>query len=274
MWKKRVLCLVLVVCAILLTACQQQETFPNQPRQNTAETAEQAAPVQQESAPQQLISSQTDFDSGAYDPTSEEGGDSEYIGDNGTPVPTVYSDFAGATPVKIDPIDKPTPTPLPKLTFSYTTYSVSAFHLTFDGPAGWIPDESIAGVYTLTNPDPSMDYAAKVEIRATPVNTNYNAKELTKEVKAALDSIRSEWKFKTFEGSDTASRFFIDGNGVYASFRGNLDNLEETGVAGRVIINCVNKTLYVMIVSYPRSMADTFAEGVYNKARHTMKLAQ
>ena len=116
---------------------------------------------------------------------------------------------------------------LPPIAFTYETYEAKSLGLQFEAPSGWIPDESIAGVYTLTNPDPSMDYAAKVEIRATPVNTNYNAKELTKEVKAALDSIRSEWKFKTFEGSDTASRFFIDGNGVYASFRGNLDNLDH-----------------------------------------------
>ena len=30
--KKRMICLVLILCAaLILTACQQQETFPNQP---------------------------------------------------------------------------------------------------------------------------------------------------------------------------------------------------------------------------------------------------
>ena len=43
------------------------------------------------------------------------------------------------------------------------------------------------------------------------------------------------------------------------------------GVAGRVIVNTVDKVLYILHVSYPRSMADNFAEGVYNKVRSTMK---
>ena len=38
------------------------------------------------------------------------------------------------------------------------------------------------------------------------------------------------------------------------------------------MINCVNKTLYILHCSYPRGLADTFADGVYNKVRNTMKL--
>jgi hypothetical protein len=38
-------------------------------------------------------------------------------------------------------------------------------------------------------------------------------------------------------------------------------------------VNTVNKVLYVLHVSYPRGLADTFADGVYNKIRHSMKLA-
>ena len=42
--------------------------------------------------------------------------------------------------------------------------------------------------------------------------------------------------------------------------------------AGRIIVNVVNKVMYVLHVSYPRGLADTFADGVYNKIRHSMKL--
>lgn len=271
MWKKKILCLAALLCVLLLaTACQQkQETFPNQPRQNTE--TQQPAAIQETAAPETSGSSQTDYDDGSYNPALEEGGESEYIGDSASPAPTIYSDYAGATPVKIDPIDKPTPTPLPKLTFAYTTYQSNNLHLTFDGPAGWMAEES-ADSYMLINPDPSMDYAAKAEIRVTPVNKNYTQKELAKEVSSALDAQRSNGGYDTFETSQTATRTFIDGNGVYASFKGTLKNPEGTGVAGRIIINTVNKNLYVMTVTYPRGLADTFAEGVYNKIRHSMKL--
>ena len=267
--KKRILCLALAVCALMvLTACgQQKEVYPNQPRQDTATQQPTDAPAQQP-AQQQI----TDYDNGPYNPASEEGGDSEPVADSGTPAPTMYSDYAGATPVKIDPVDKPTPTPYPKLTFTYANYTIPFMNLSFEGPANWVETSNGTDTYTLTNPDPAMDYAAKIEIKTVPVSKTYSQKDLTKEVKTALDAIRSDMNFASFDTSSTATRDFIDGNGVYATFKGNLRNLEETGVAGRVIVNEVKKTMYLMTVTYPRGLADTFAEGVYNKVRHSLKL--
>ena len=44
MWKKRMLCLVLVLCAALtMTACQQKETFPTTAQQPQAAQQQQAA---------------------------------------------------------------------------------------------------------------------------------------------------------------------------------------------------------------------------------------
>ena len=38
MWKKRILCLVLVLCAALvMTACKQKETFPTTPQELTTD---------------------------------------------------------------------------------------------------------------------------------------------------------------------------------------------------------------------------------------------
>ena len=110
MWKKRILCLVLVVCAALvMTACQQKETFPTSPVQQE-QTQQQEAPAQNEQnifgdtpVPQQI-----NFDDGSYDPTSEEGGNEEMLpidqtaADGTTPAPTIKSEYAGATPVLID----------------------------------------------------------------------------------------------------------------------------------------------------------------------------
>ena len=275
MLKKKIVCLILVLCAALvLTACgQQQETYPNQPRQDTG-AAQQQAPVQEQvvaEAPAQQIN----FNDGSYDPASEEGGQSEQViaeTNAATAAPVMQSEYAGATPVKIDPVDKPTPTPLPKLTFSYNTYNASNLHLTFEGPAGWMVDDLAVDSYTLTNPDPSMDYEATVEIRTIAAGKDYTQKELIKEVKAQADTLRSTGNFQSFDASDTAARFFIDGNGVYLAYKGVLNDGQETGVAGRIIVNTVNKTLYVLHVSYPRGLADTFADGVYNKVRHSMKL--
>ena len=265
MWKKRILCLVLVVCAALvMTACQQKQT------------QQQEAPAQNEQnifgdtpVPQQI-----NFDDGSYDPTSEEGGNEEMLpidqtaADGTTPAPTMKSEYAGATPVLIDPIDKPTPTPLPKLAFTYATYEAPALHLTFEAPAGWLPDDSAADTYKLTNPDPSMDYPATLSIRLVPVSKNYNKNELIKEVKSALDTIGSEG-FQKFERSNTAGRKFMNSDGIYANYSGTTtDNVK---VAGRIIISCSDKMLYILNVSYPQGYTKTYVDGVYDKFRHSVK---
>ena len=284
MLKKKTICLALVLCcALVLTACAQQATYPNQPKQDSAsQSSTEQQPVTgqadmsaaSEAAPAQQIN----FNDGSYNPASEEGGQSEQIGDTAqnapavTNAPMMQSEFAGATLVKIDPVDKPTPTPLPKITFSYTTYNAPNLHLTFEGPAGWIADDLAADTYILTNPDPSMDYVAKAEIRTIAAGKDYTQKELVKEAKAQAEALQGTGSFQSFSTSDTATRTFINGNGVYIAYKGTLNDGQETGVAGRIIVNTVNKVLYVLHVSYPRGLADTFADGVYNKIRHSMKL--
>ena len=266
-----ILCLVLVLCLMVLSACQQQETFTTEVTQ-----APQTQAVQQEQSAQDLFSGavveSTNFDDGSYDPASEEGGEKEDVEDVPalpTTAPTIQSDYAGATPVVIDPIDKPTPTPLPPITFTYATYEASALHLTFDAPAGWLADDTQPDSYTLTNPDPSADYAANLIIRMVPVNKNYSKSDLTKEIRGMLDTIKSSG-FKSFSPSNTASRTFLTGDGIYANYSGT--NSDGVQVAGRVIASCVNKNLSVLHVSYPKGYTETYVEGVFNKFRHTAKL--
>ena len=276
MWKKRILCLALVVCAALvMTACQQKETFPTSPvQQEQAQQQEVPAQDEQNIFGDTPVPQQINFDDGSYDPTSEEGGNEEMLpsdltaSDGTTPAPTMKSEYAGATPVLIDPIDKPTPTPLPKLAFTYATYEAPALHLTFEAPAGWLPDDSASDTYKLTNPDPSMDYPATLSIRLVPVSKNYNKNELIKEVKSALDTIGSDG-FQKFERSNTAGRKFMNADGIYANYSGTtIDNVK---VAGRIIIACSNKMLYILDVSYPQGYTKTYVDGVYDKFRHTVK---
>lgn len=273
MWKKRMLCLVLVLCALLLTACQEKQTFATldsagQVKGNTAEESTQQDPF--DNAVVDSVSD--DYDDGSYDPASEEDADPEIIPEPEVPVtapPTMQSEYAGATPVLIDPIDKPTATPLPKLTFSYATYEAAALHLTFEAPAGWTVDDSQPDTYTLTDPNKALDYTPTMTIRVIPVNKTYSKSDLNKEIKGMLDTRRSEG-FKKFSSSNTASRTFLNSNGVYVNYTGTLDN--DVKVAGRIIVSCLNKNLYVLHVTYPQGYTDTYVDGVFNKFRHTVKL--
>jgi hypothetical protein len=178
------------------------------------------------------------------------------------------SEYAGATPVLIDPIDKPTATPLPTLSFGYTTYEASTLHMTFDAPSGWLVEES-SDTFTLTNPDPSMDFAAQLIVRAVPVAKQYNKNDLTKEINGILSTIKEEG-FKTFSPSKTAGRVFLNSDGIYANYNGTLESGVKMG--GRVIAACVNKTLYILHVTFPQGYRDFYVSNVYDKFRHTVKL--
>lgn len=283
MMRKKVLWLALILCAaLILTGCQQKAiydtTLPQDRTQQTnAETAEQA-PVQQDVFGSADAS--PDYDDGSYDPTQEEGGDwesvddvnlSEIIASNAdTPAPTMQSEYAGATPALIDPIDKPTPTPLPKINLTYMTYEAAALHMSFEGPAGWTVDESVSDTFRLTNPDTSMDYAAELIVRAIPVNKQYSRSELSREVKGMLDTLSGSGDYKSFEPSNTADRTILGSTGVYANYKATLK--DGTQIAGRMIVVCVDKTLYTLHVTYPRGYTDFYVENVYNKFRHSVKL--
>ena len=274
MWKKRLICLVLLLCAALvMTACAKKETFPTTAIPTAAPTAEAQDP--QNIFGDTPVPQDIDFDDGSYDPTQEEGGGEELltnIGQNNpigpSPAPTMQSEYAGATPVLIDPIDKPTATPLPPLSFTFATYEAPALHLSFEAPAGWIVDDSQPDTYTLTNPDTSMDYAAFVSIRTVPVSKNYNKNELIKEVKGTLETLGGDG-FKKFERSNTAGRKFMNVDGVYANYTGTT--LDDVKVGGRIIISCVDKTLYILYVACPQGYTKTYVDNVYDRFRHSVK---
>ena len=275
MWKKRILCLVLIICAAALSACQAKETFPTADTRTDVSEDQSMESAQNvfEGAVVESTQDSEDYDDGTYDPSSEEDEypeEIEYTADDvETPAPFMQSEYAGATPVVIDPIDKPTPTPLPTLTFTYATYEASALHMTFDAPAGWIVDDSQTDSYTLTNPDPSMDYAANLIVRVVPVNKNYSKSDLTKEVKGMLDTTGGS--LKSFSPSKTANRTFLNSDGVYANYTAATQ--DGVKIAGRIIVSCVNKNLYILHVSYPQGYTETYVDGVFNKFRHTVKLA-
>ena len=271
--KRRMLCLMLALCALVLTACQEREVFDTMPQGGRVTEAPTAEPAQDLFG--SAVVGTTDYDDGSYDPSSEEGGDWEEVPDTqesaATAAPMIQSEYAGATPVLIDPIDKPTPTPLPTLSFSYVTYEAPALHMTFEGPSGWTVDESQSDTFVLTNPDPSMDYAATLTARAVRVNKQYSKNELTKEVKGMLDTLQGSGELTSFSPSNTADRTFLNSTGVYANYKAVV---KATGaeIAGRLIVTCVDRTLYSLHVSYPRGYTEFYVTNVYDKFRHSVKL--
>jgi len=267
--RKLYLVLLLVLCVVLMAGCQKDNGrysdnshTLDQPTQNTNPLETPEAPAQPEI--------NIDFDSGLYDPASEEGlgvEDPELSLTYVTPALTVRSEYAGATPVPIDPIDKPTPTMVPPLSFAYQTYTASNLGLTFDAPMGWVAGQNGANSYVLYNPDPTMDYAATLTLTVTSVSANYNESQLKSEIQSMLNNIGAS--LSPYSPSNTATRTLIGYNGVYANYTGTLEG--GTKVAGRVHATSFNNKLYTLHITYPQAYTETYKEGVYDKVRDTIK---
>ena len=276
MMKRKLLAVLMCLCLLMLAGCKTSEPQRFDYYGNSGSQSSQGG--QPTDAPTDAPQGDIDYDSGDYDPSSEEGiGDDDFslvnVGASSnaqpTDAPTVYSQFAGATPVRIDPIDKPTPTPVPPLTFTYQAYDATNLGLSFEGPIGWTVDASASDAYTIYNPDPSVDYTATLTLRATSVTTQYSEDDLAKEVKSLLSTIGSSG-FSTWNPSNTAPRTLIGYPGVYANYTGVLT--DGTEVAGRVHATYANNTLYTLHITYPRAYTETYKDGVYDKVRNTITI--
>lgn len=276
--KKRILlALMLVACVAALCACQSSGT--KYTVVNSQQPQSQATQNLGTTGISATDEPNIDYDDGTYDPSSEEGlggdlGSFEEVATAApaTAVPTLRSEYAGATPVLLDPIDKPTPTPAPPITFTHQTYEATKLHLTFDAPAGWLVDESVADTYVLTNPDQTMSYTATLTVTATAVSSQMDKSALTSQVNAMLDSLKNRDDVKSFSPSRVDERTLMAQTGMYANYTAVLDNGEE--IAGRVQAACVNKVLYTVHVTYPLTYRDTYVKQVYNTLRDTIKVTQ
>ena len=86
---------------------------------------------------------------------------------------TVYP-YAGSSPIPLIPVDAPSPTPRTELAFTYVPYEVTSLGLSFQGPAGWVPDDSVNEMYTLTEPEEQIKdgQLGVINLYAVPVNSN------------------------------------------------------------------------------------------------------
>ncbi len=265
MKKRLMLALMLILCAALLAGCGEDKKFDVLSANNGGN--------QQSQQPAENVPAQD------ADPLTEEDG---YVEDwaeplptqevaTATPAPTVRSEYAGATPVVIDPIDKPTPTPVPKLAVTYTTYDAVKLGLSFEGPAGWLKDDSAADTFTIQNPNARIDYPATLTIRAQQVSADYSASDLKAVVSSMLNSL-STAGFDEYDPSSTDTRSLLGKSGVYANYTGTLTDGRQ--VAGRVHAVCVDRVLYTIHLSAPRAQWNDYKDMVYDKLRDTITITK
>ena len=188
------------------------------------------------------------------------------------PTPTVNTLFAGATPMPLNPIDMPTPTPRPPLNFSYMPYDFSRLGITFEAPIGWEIDETVENTVTLYQPESMVldNYRAFLMVEAKNVGSAPSKSEMKNFIIGMLSTLSggyAEWK-----PTNTAERTLIGEEGIYADYRGV--QVDGTIVRGRVHITCKNKKQIVVHMSCPAGFNEDYTDGLYVQFRKTLKLSQ
>ncbi len=203
-----------------------------------------------------------------YDPASEEDSLSYYASGS------AYNDYgrslyAGASPIPLDPIDMPTPTPKPQLTFSYGPVTASKIGVSFEGPAGWILDTSADDSVVLTNPTAYDGYNATITVRIYPVASSFKLSDVRTELKNTLKEL-GQFNFAKWNHTELAARTLLKKDGFYADYDGAYYN--GTAIHGRVMMALLDGNKIIMLhLSCPDGFFNSSYKSVINHVRETMK---
>ena len=264
MKKRLMLALMLLLCAVLLVSCGEKQRFDVLTTNNGGSTQQNMGQQKQPAQEENPLAEEDDYaDLAVTLPTQ--------VPVTPTPAPTVRSQYAGATPVVIDPIDKPTPTAVPKLSVTYTPYDALKLGLSFEGPAGWLQDDKASDTFIIQNPNARMDFPATLTLTAQKVSSEYTTSDLKTVVKSMLDSIEKSG-FDSYSPSNTDTRSLLGKNGVYANYTGVLSTGAQ--VSGRVHAVCVDKKLYTVHLVAPKAQWNDYKDMVYDKLRDTLTITK
>ncbi|MBR1586539.1 MAG: hypothetical protein IJ662_13445 [Clostridia bacterium] len=233
--KKAILLMALLLALVLLAGCAASEgtQFPD------AETAFQRDPMSlaaDEDDEEEFDWAEDDEDDAIdwdeYDPASEEDDGAVYVEG------LVYDDmgnsvYAGATPIPLNPIDMPTATPRPELTFTYGQVDIPTLGLSFEAPAGWTVDASAGDTVVITDPTTYDNFNASMTISITPVASTYKLNDVKTSVRDKLKEI-GQYNYSVWTTTSLSERTLLKKDGYYANYRGEY--YDGTVVRGRVMI--------------------------------------
>ena len=203
-----------------------------------------------------------------YDPASEEDSSSYYAPD------AAYNDYgrtmyAGATPIPLDPIDMPTATPKPTISFTYGAVTADKIHLSFEAPVGWGIDSSADDAVLLTNPEALDGINATITVRVYPVAASFKLADLRTELRNTLKEL-GQYNFSKWSTTELASRTLLKKDGYYADYEGVYYN--GTAIYGRVMMALLDGHQIIMVhLSCPDGYFNSSYKAVINHVRETLK---
>ncbi len=181
-----------------------------------------------------------------------------------------------ATPILIDPFDKPTP---PPLTFSYTPVNTEisdALGVTFEVPNDWdvAMDPNSKTVEYKENPS-RIQSGTNVQAFVVVSVSEFSSNRTLDDAKGFLDEQITQMRTlygDKIEVSSRADRKLMSKDGVYISYWiKNYDDITDLMVRGRVHVVAVDRKIYMIRTLWPADYNQEYDDKVYKTIRNTLK---
>lgn len=184
-------------------------------------------------------------------------------------------DSPAATPVAVDPIDKPTPTPTPAPSFVYEKYENDLLGISFSVPYTWLlnPNTNQETTVQFVEPKSEMMEPDGYQTRITVEKYNMGLTQTAAEARDRLESIIEELEatFTTFSAGSIDSGDFGDARGYYCYYKAEYnDGTKNYEMNGRVIVVAHDKALYQIRLTTPREWY-SYYNHLWRKVRSTIK---
>ena len=180
-----------------------------------------------------------------------------------------------ATPVAVDPIDKPTPTPAPTPNYIYETYSNPAMGVSFSIPYTWLlnPNTNQDTTVQFVEPQSEMMDKGGYQTRLTIEKVNMGLQQTAADAKERLEYVLEELEqsFTVFTANSIASQSVGEAHGYYCYYKAEYnDGAKNYLMNGRIIVVAHGKSLYQIRLTTPRNWY-SYYEYVYRKVRSTLE---
>lgn len=180
-----------------------------------------------------------------------------------------------ATPVAVDPIDKPTPTPTPAPDFVYETYTNESLGVSFSIPYTWLLNPNTDQSTTVQFVEPKSEmmepdgYQTRITVQKVSRGLSQTASDARDYLESTLEELAAS--FTTFTPNDIASADFGDAKGYYCYYRADYNDGSKTyEMNGRIIIVAHDKALYQIRLTTPRAWY-SYYNHLWRKMRSTIK---
>lgn len=183
-----------------------------------------------------------------------------------------------ATPVAVDPIDKPTPTPMPTPNFIPETYTNDAMGISFTIPYTWLlnPNTNQTTTVQFVEPKGEMMEPDGYQTRLTVEKYTTGLKQTAADARARLDDVLKEMapNFTTFTPGEIASRSIHDAPGYYCYYKATYEDGTKTyNMRGRIIIVAYGNALYQVRITTPSNWY-SYYQHAFRTVCSTFKFAE